>query len=150
MTMQIYSAVQCAAWAKEILQISLKVAYKRTLLSAVAINCKSKSVSPSNSSIRLYTHFYKTSCMSCVDRELSRRKVFPCPICETLVKRVTLSTRSLDDIQCEKDTSWRRRVTKVYNKTQKDFKTLLEYNNYLEEVEDIIWEQNSPPNRWNQ
>ncbi|GFH45119.1 CDK-activating kinase assembly factor MAT1 [Chaetoceros tenuissimus] len=78
-------------------------------------------------------------CMSCVDRELSRRKVFPCPICETLVKRVTLSTRSLDDIQCEKDTSWRRRVTKVYNKTQKDFKTLLEYNNYLEEVEDIIW-----------
>lgn len=78
-------------------------------------------------------------CMSCVDRELSRRKVFPCPICETLVKRVTLSTRSLDDIQCEKDTSWRRRVTKVYNKTQKDFKNLLEYNNYLEEVEDIIW-----------
>lgn len=77
--------------------------------------------------------------MSCVDRELSRRKVFPCPICETLVKRVTLSTRSLDDIQCEKDTSWRRRVTKVYNKTQKDFETLLEYNNYLEEVEDIIW-----------
>lgn len=37
----------------------------------------------------------------------------------------------------EKDTSWRRRVTKVFNKVEKDFPDLLEYNNYLEEVEDI-------------
>ena len=54
------------------------------------------------------------SCTSCVERELSRRKTFPCPICETLVKRVTLSTRTLDDVQCEKDTSWRRRILKVW------------------------------------
>ena len=42
-------------------------------------------------------------------------------------------------MQCEKDTSWRRRVLKVFNKTEKDFPTLLEYNNYLEQVEDIIF-----------
>jgi hypothetical protein len=78
-------------------------------------------------------------CSVCVERELSRRKVFPCPICETAVKRVTLSTRSLDDVQCEKDTSWRRRVQKVYNKVESDFENLLDYNNYLEEVEDIIF-----------
>ena len=78
-------------------------------------------------------------CNSCVERELSRRKTFPCPICETPVKRVTLSTRTLDDVQCEKDTSWRRRVLKVYNKAESDFPSLLEYNNYLEEVEDIIF-----------
>uniref|UniRef100_A0A7S1GHB7 RING-type domain-containing protein n=1 Tax=Cyclophora tenuis TaxID=216820 RepID=A0A7S1GHB7_CYCTE len=78
-------------------------------------------------------------CTACVERELSRRKEFPCPICETPVKRVTLSTRTLDDVQCEKDTSWRRRVTKVFNKIESDFSTLLEYNNYLEEVEDIIY-----------
>ena len=53
------------------------------------------------------------------------------------MKRVTLSTRSLDDVQCEKDTSWRRRVQKVYNKVESDFANLLAYNNYLEEVEDI-------------
>lgn len=52
---------------------------------------------------------------------------------------MTLSTRSLDDVQCEKDTSWRRRVLKVFNKIESDFPTLLEYNNYLEEVEDIIY-----------
>jgi CDK-activating kinase assembly factor MAT1 len=37
----------------------------------------------------------------------------------------------------EKDTSWRRRVNKVFNKVESDFDTLIEYNNYLEEVEDI-------------
>lgn len=78
-------------------------------------------------------------CSSCVERELSRKKAFPCPYCETSVKRVTLSTRTLDDVQCEKDTSWRRRVLKVYNKVESDFANLLEYNNYLEEVEDIIF-----------
>jgi len=86
-------------------------------------------------------------CNSCVERELSRRKVFPCPICETPVKRVTLSTRTLDDVQCEKDTSWRRRILKVYNKVESDFVCLLEYNNYLEEVEDIIFNiVNEEPN----
>mmetsp|Transcript_32377 Transcript_32377/g.64431 ORF Transcript_32377/g.64431 Transcript_32377/m.64431 type:complete len:300 (-) Transcript_32377:192-1091(-) len=86
-------------------------------------------------------------CTSCVERELSRRKTFPCPICETVVKRVTLSTRTLDDVQCEKDTSWRRRILKVYNKVEKDFPSLLEYNNYLEEVEDIIFSiVNEEPN----
>ena len=79
------------------------------------------------------------SCHSCVDRELVRRREFPCPVCSTLVKRVTLTQRTLDDVQCEKDTSWRRRVLKVFNKTQADFPNLLEYNNYLEEVEDLIY-----------
>ena len=86
-------------------------------------------------------------CTNCVERELSRRKTFPCPICNVLVKRVTLSSRTLDDVQCEKDTSWRRRILKVYNKAESDFGTLLEYNNYLEEVEDIIYSiVNEEPN----
>lgn len=78
-------------------------------------------------------------CNSCVEREFSRIKVFPCPICDRPVKRVTLSTRTLDDVQCEKDTSWRKRVLKIFNKVESDFLSLLEYNNYLEEVEDIIF-----------
>lgn len=52
---------------------------------------------------------------------------------------MTLTQRTLDDVQCEKDTSWRRRVLKVFNKTQTDFPSLLEYNNYLEEVENLIF-----------
>jgi CDK-activating kinase assembly factor MAT1 len=90
--------------------------------------------------MRLFVYPSKSnSCMPCVERELSRRKVFPCPVCETPVKRVNLSNRSLVDVQCENDTVWRRHVLKVYNKAQNDFDTLLEWNNYLEEVEDIIF-----------
>jgi CDK-activating kinase assembly factor MAT1 len=78
-------------------------------------------------------------CNACIDREMARRREFPCPICKTLVKRVTLTQRTLDAVQCEKDTSWRRRLLAVYNKTESDFATLKEYNDYLEEVEDMIY-----------
>jgi hypothetical protein len=87
------------------------------------------------------------SCNTCIDRELVRRREFPCPLCKTPVKRVTLTQRSLDDVQCEKDTSWRRRIMKVFNKQEQDFPTLIEYNNYLEEVEDMIYSiVNEEPN----
>jgi CDK-activating kinase assembly factor MAT1 len=87
------------------------------------------------------------SCHACVDREMARKREFPCPVCRTAVKRVTLTQRTLDDVQCEKDTSWRRRVLKVFNKTRLDFDTLLDYNNYLEKVEDMLYSiVNEEPN----
>jgi CDK-activating kinase assembly factor MAT1 len=76
-------------------------------------------------------------CNGCIDRELVRR--FFCPICKTVVKKGTLKIESLDRVQCDKDTSWRRKILAVYNKTEKDFASLLDYNNYLEEVEDKIY-----------
>ncbi|GBG68488.1 hypothetical protein CBR_g3032 [Chara braunii] len=33
----------------------------------------------------------------------------------------------------------RKRIVEIYNKQQEDFGTLREYNDYLEEVEDIIF-----------
>ena len=78
-------------------------------------------------------------CTSCLDRELVRRREFPCPRCDTPVKRTTLTKESLDQVFCSKDTSWRRRLLSVFNKTQADFPSLLEYNNYLEQVEDKIY-----------
>lgn len=78
-------------------------------------------------------------CTACIDRELARRREFPCVVCGSAVRRVTLTQRTLDDVQTEKDTGWRRRVLKVFNKTQADFATLQEYNDYLEEVEDMIY-----------
>jgi CDK-activating kinase assembly factor MAT1 len=87
------------------------------------------------------------SCQTCTDRELVRKREFLCPICQTPVKRVTLTQRTLDAVQCEKDTSWRRRLLAVYNKTPNDFETLKEYNDYLEEIEDMIYSiVNEEPN----
>lgn len=78
-------------------------------------------------------------CNRCIDREFSRRHKFSCPKCNNQVRRAMLSERTLDDIQCMVDTNWRRRVLKIYNKSEEDFEDLMEYNNYLEEIEDIIY-----------
>ncbi len=114
-------------------------------LGFIAISCRHFFINPLFDFLTSFVHEQpppgpprlSCSCTSCVERELSRRKEFSCPIDGIAVKRVTLSTRTLDDVMVEKDTSWRRRVTKVFNKVESDFNTLLEYNNYLEEVEDI-------------
>lgn len=78
-------------------------------------------------------------CEACLKREFARRGQFPCPTCDTQVKKANLTKRSRDAVLCENDTNWRRRVLKVYNKTQDDFADLRSYNDYLEEVEDIIY-----------
>lgn len=40
---------------------------------------------------------------------------------------------------CDDDATWRKRIKAVYNKSRYDFEGLVEYNNYLEEVEDVIY-----------
>lgn len=100
-----------------------------------ASNLSSQTTLQTNATVRCGHAF----CTPCLERELVRKREFPCPICQTPVKRVNLTSRSLDHVQCEKDTSWRRRILSIYNKTEIDFPTLLEYNNYLEEVEDKIY-----------
>jgi len=40
---------------------------------------------------------------------------------------------------CDDDATWRKRVLAVYNKSEADFSTLVAYNDYLEEVEDIVF-----------
>lgn len=47
--------------------------------------------------------------------------------------------KSLDDWEVDKDAKVRRRIRSIYNKTEDDFPTLLEYQNYEELVEDIVF-----------
>jgi len=39
----------------------------------------------------------------------------------------------------DKEVDIRKTILKIYNKQERDFSTLREYNDYLEEIEDIIW-----------
>ena len=80
-----------------------------------ASNLSSQTSLQTNATVRCGHQF----CNSCLDRELARKREFPCPICNTAVKRVNLTSRSLDHVQCEKDTSWRRRILSVFNRTEK-------------------------------
>ena len=39
----------------------------------------------------------------------------------------------------DKEVDIRKTVLKIYNKLESDFSSLQEYNDYLEEVENIVW-----------
>ena len=81
-------------------------------------------------------------CARCVERRTFGQKQFACPVegCAAIVRQRTLHERKTwDDHLFEKGVDWRARVVKVYNKTQADFASLAEYNDYLEEVEDIVF-----------
>ncbi|CAM9561059.1 unnamed protein product, partial [Chrysoparadoxa australica] len=79
-------------------------------------------------------------CESCCEREFASRKAFHCPICQDTVRKNKLTEKSLDEILVGKEISIRRKITKIYNKTEEDFPDLDAYNDYLEEVENIIYD----------
>jgi hypothetical protein len=100
-------------------------------------------------------------CMSCVERELYKKRQFACPRCKSMVSRdkvcatflqcdlmlalcwvcayLQLSTKSLDETEVERDFSIRRKIKALFNKVESDFSSLEEYKNYEELVEDIIY-----------
>jgi CDK-activating kinase assembly factor MAT1 len=83
---------------------------------------------------------YHKMCESCVERIFSHGPA-PCPIagCNRTLRRNRFRTQTFGDIQVEKEVDVRKRVAKTFNRRQEDFETLLDYNNYLEEVENITF-----------
>ncbi|TKA61367.1 hypothetical protein B0A49_09124 [Cryomyces minteri] len=47
--------------------------------------------------------------------------------------------QTFEDIQVEREVDIRRRVAEVFNRREDDFNSLLDYNNYLNDVEDITY-----------
>ncbi|CAM9818126.1 unnamed protein product, partial [Choristocarpus tenellus] len=81
---------------------------------------------------------------ACVEKELNRRKSFPCPVCQTQVRRAGLTEKTLDELEVARDVAVRKRVVKIFNRTEVDFEGNLQaYNNYLEEMEDLIFAMTS-------
>jgi len=78
-------------------------------------------------------------CEKCIEGKFAIYKLFECPKCRKVVKKMNLKSKSLHELQCERDIAARRKVLEVYNKTTEDFPSLLEYNNFLEDVEDKIF-----------
>lgn len=84
---------------------------------------------------------YHKICESCVDRIFSLGPA-QCPYegCDKILRKNKFKTQIFDDVGVEKEVDIRKRVFNVFNKTLHDFDNKLEaYNNYLEEVEDIIY-----------
>ncbi|KAF2197423.1 CDK-activating kinase assembly factor [Delitschia confertaspora ATCC 74209] len=102
--------------------------------------CKSSRYLNQNMKFLINPECYHKMCESCVDRIFSRGPA-PCPIagCKRTLRKVRFRDQTFEDLALEREVDIRRRIGKVFNKTQDDFETLKDYNNYLEIVEDCTW-----------
>jgi len=64
---------------------------------------------------------------------LSQRE-FQCLLCATLLRRHDLNAN-----HAKEENSIRKKINSIFNKRRENFSTLKEYNDYLEEVEDIVF-----------
>nr|CAG4647332.1 EOG090X0BPM [Megafenestra aurita]SVE92601.1 EOG090X0BPM [Megafenestra aurita] len=77
-------------------------------------------------------------CESCVEL-LFAKGSGACPECKIPLRRNNFRIQLFEDAAVDKEVDIRKRILKEFNKRQEDFPTLREYNDYLEEVETIIF-----------
>ncbi|CAB3379326.1 Hypothetical predicted protein [Cloeon dipterum] len=77
-------------------------------------------------------------CDSCVDL-LFLKGSGSCPDCGVPLRRSNFRVQIFEDPFVEKEMDIRRRVMRDYNLKEEDFANLQDYNNYLEEVERIVY-----------
>ena len=83
---------------------------------------------------------YHKMCESCVDRIFSHGPA-PCPVagCARTLRKARFRRQTFDDLQIEREVDVRRRVAGVFNRREDEFESLRDWNNYLEEVENLTW-----------
>ncbi|GAM84342.1 hypothetical protein ANO11243_023360 [Dothideomycetidae sp. 11243] len=83
---------------------------------------------------------YHKMCESCVDRIFSHGPN-KCPIagCNRTLRKHRFREQTFEDIQVEREVDIRKRVAAIFNRREDEFDSLLDYNNYLNDVEDITY-----------
>ncbi|KAG8177382.1 hypothetical protein JTE90_015936 [Oedothorax gibbosus] len=77
-------------------------------------------------------------CENCVELLFVKGSA-ACPQCAVPLRRSNFRVQIFEDSSVEKELDIRRRVLRDFNKKESDFDTLRDYNDYLEEVETIIF-----------
>ena len=77
-------------------------------------------------------------CDKCVEHLFIRGSA-PCPGCKLVLKKNGFKTKRFEDFSVEREVDVRKRILKVYNKTEEDFPSLREFNDYLEDIEEIVF-----------
>jgi len=81
-------------------------------------------------------------CESCVEL-LFVKGSGSCPECDIPLRRTNFRLQLFEDAAIDKEVDIRRRILRDFNKQQEDFGSLRDYNDYLEMVEDIIFNLNT-------
>jgi CDK-activating kinase assembly factor MAT1 len=83
---------------------------------------------------------YHKMCQSCVDRVFLHGKAqCPIPGCKHTLKKSGFRTQTFEDLRVEREVDIRKEVAAVFNRREDDFESLRDYNDYLNTVEDIIF-----------
>ncbi|KAF8794299.1 CDK-activating kinase assembly factor MAT1-like [Argiope bruennichi] len=77
-------------------------------------------------------------CENCVEL-LFVKGSSACPQCNIPLRRSNFRVQIFEDSSVEKELDIRRRILRDFNKKEEDFNSLREYNDYLEEIETIIF-----------
>jgi CDK-activating kinase assembly factor MAT1 len=84
---------------------------------------------------------YHTMCTSCVDRLFTSGPA-PCPVagCHKTLRKKNFHPPFFADLAVEREVDVRRRVGAVFNRRQEEFETLRDWNDYLEQIEGLVFD----------
>ncbi|NWY45802.1 MAT1 factor, partial [Sylvia atricapilla] len=88
--------------------------------------------------ICVHLHLFSHRCESCVEL-LFVRGAGNCHECDTPLRKSNFRVQLFEDPAVDKEVEIRKKVLKIYNKREEDFPTLDEYNDFLEEIEEIVF-----------
>ncbi|KAI1311582.1 TFIIH/NER complex subunit [Mortierella claussenii] len=77
-------------------------------------------------------------CENCIERLFAHGPA-PCPTCRQTLRKAAFSEQTFEDLTVEKEVRIRKQMSSKFNKRREDFKTLKDYNDYLETVEDLTF-----------
>lgn len=81
---------------------------------------------------------YHLLCDSCVYR-LFLSGSAPCPQCGTILRKSSFHVPVFEDLRVEKECRIRKNVARCLNKREEDFESPRAYNDYLEQIEGIVF-----------
>ncbi|KAI9503018.1 TFIIH/NER complex subunit [Coemansia spiralis] len=81
---------------------------------------------------------YHRICESCVQQIFDAGPA-PCPECRRILRKAEFYQPIFEDLTVENEVRIRMRMAATYNKREEDFKSLKDYNTYLEMVEDLTF-----------
>ncbi|XP_034051029.1 CDK-activating kinase assembly factor MAT1-like [Thalassophryne amazonica] len=100
---------------------------------------KCKTTKYRNPSLKLMVNVCgHTLCENCVEM-LFVRGSGTCVQCNTPLRKNNFREQLFEDPAVDKEVQIRKKVLKIYNKREFDFPSLREYNDYLEQIEDIVF-----------
>ncbi|KAG8561142.1 hypothetical protein GDO81_015264 [Engystomops pustulosus] len=79
-----------------------------------------------------------TLCESCVEL-LFVRGSGTCQECNTPLRKSNFRVQLFEDPTIDKEVEIRKKILKIYNKREEDFPSLRDYNDYLEDIEEIVF-----------